>query len=267
DGAVPWGHDAGPATKRLGSLGPSALSSREERAGTVVDPIQLTSDIVNDTVSLALPGLLWATLFLVAWERAPFAESIGFGRRSFWLLLPGALFASFALFPIAPVSTDWVAVSFTGAVLPLLAIEGGVLFLLVLPATAGFSHAFAQTFATTNYIGNELAVAVLATAFCAVVGGLALASGDLLVRRVAFLVVLTSGVLVSTFVASSTIPGVGIAESFPFSLVPPVIAGWLAVLLAGRVLPNEEGYAIPTAFLASTFGVLLGADLLRQPPL
>ncbi|HKN07654.1 MAG TPA: RDD family protein [Thermoplasmata archaeon] len=257
----------------------------------MVDPIQLTSDIVNDTVSLALPGLLWATLFLVAWERAPFAESIGFGRRSFWLLLPGALFASFALFPIAPVSTDWVAVSFTGAVFPLLvgllafgraapprsrslprfllllAIEGGVLFLLVLPATAGFSHAFAQTFATTNYIGNELAVAVLATAFCAVVGGLALASGDLLVRRVAFLVVLTSGVLVSTFVASSTIPGVGIAESFPFYLVPPVIAGLLAVLLAGRVFPNEEGYAIPTAFLASTFGVLLGADLLRQPPL
>ncbi len=257
----------------------------------MVDPIQLMSDIVNDTVSLALPGLLWAALFLVAWERAPFAESIGFGRRSFWLLLPGALLASFALFPIAPVSTDWVAVSFAGAVFPLLvgllafgraapprsrslprfllllAIEGGVLFLLVLPATAGFSHAFAQTFATTNYIGNELAVGVVATAFCAVVGGLALASRDLLVRRVAFLIVLTSGVLVSTFVASSAIPGVGIAESFPFYLVPPVIAGLLAVLLAGRVFPNEEGYAIPTAFLASTFGVLLGADLLRQPPL
>ncbi len=257
----------------------------------MVDPIQLTSDIVNDTVSLALPGLLWAVLFLVAWEHAPFAESIGFGRRAFWLLLPGALLASFALLPIAPVSTDWVAVSFAGAVFPLLvgllafgraapprsrslsryllllAIEGGVLFLLVLSGTAGFSHSFAQAFGTTNYVGNELAVMVVATAYCAVVGGVALVSRDLLFRKVAFLVALTSGVLVGTFIASSAIPGVGIAESFPFYLVPPVMAGLIAVLLAGRVFPNEEGYAIPTAFLASTFGVLLGADLLRQPPL
>jgi hypothetical protein len=86
----------------------------------VVDLFQLTSDIVADTVSLALPGLLWVVLFLVAWERGPFAESIGFGRKSFWLLLPGAILATFGLLPIAPVSTDWVTVSFAGAIFPLL---------------------------------------------------------------------------------------------------------------------------------------------------
>jgi len=257
----------------------------------VVDPIQLTFDIVSNTVSLAVPGLLWATLFLLAWEHEPFAESIGFGRRSFWLLLPGALLGSFALLPFAPVSTDWVAVSFAGAIFPLLvgllafgrvapprsrsltryllllAVEGGLLFLLVLPATAGVSNAFAVLFGVSNYIGNEVAVFVGATVISAAVGGVALKSGDALSRRVAFLVTLTSAVLVLTFVAASAIPGVGIEEAFPIFLVPPVAAGLVAVALAGRVFPGEEAFAIPTAFLASTFGVLLGADLLRQPPL
>jgi len=257
----------------------------------VVDPIQLTSDIVANTISLALPGLLWVVLFLVAWEREPFAESIGFGRRSFWLLLPGAILATFGLLPIAPVSTDWVTVSFAGAIFPLLvgllafgraapprsrsltrllfllAVEGGLLFLVVLPVTAGLSHAVASPLGISDYIGNELVVAVGAAAFSALVGGIALASDDQLARRVAFLVALTSAVLVITFIASSAIPGVGITESFPIFLVPPVVAGLVAVLFAGRVFPNEEGFAIPTAFLGSTFGVLLGADLLRQPTL
>ncbi|MGA7649107.1 MAG: RDD family protein [Thermoplasmata archaeon] len=257
----------------------------------MIDLFQLTNDIVGNTISLALPGLLWAVLFLVAWEREPFAESIGFGRRSFWLLLPGALLATFGLLPIAPVSTDWVTVSFAGAIFPLLvgllafgrvapprsrslmrllallAVEGGLLFLLVLPMTAGVSHAVASPLGLSDYVGNELVVLVAAVAFSALVGGIALASDDPLGRRVAFLVALTSSVLVLTFVGSIAIPGVGITESFPFFLVPPVGAGLAAAVFAGRVFPKEEGFAIPTAFLGSTFGVLLGADLLRQPPL
>lgn len=257
----------------------------------MVDPVQLTSDILSDTVTLALPGLLWTALYLVGWEHAPFAESIGFGRRAFWLLLPGALLGSFAIFPIAPVSTDWVAVSFAGAIFPLLvgllafgrvasprsrslrlylvllAVESALLFVLVLPATAGVSAATATLFGVSNYIGNEVVVFFAAAAFSAVVGGVALASGDALVRRVAFLLALTSATLVLTFSGSSAVPGVGIEEQFPFFLVPPVIAGLVAVALANRVFPGEAGFAIPTAFLGSTFGVMLGADLLRQPPL
>jgi len=257
----------------------------------VVDSIQLASDIVDGTVSLALPGFLWAVLYLIAWEREPFAESIGFGRRAFWLLLPGALLGSFGLLPIAPVSSDWVAVSFAGALFPLfvgllafgraasprswslsrflllLAAEGGMLFLLVLPATAGWSRAVAGPLGVSTYIGNEVLVLAAAVLFSTIVGIAALSSGNPLGRKVAFLLVLTSAVMVPTFVASSAIPGVGIEESFPFFLVPPVAAGMIAALLAGRVFPGEEGFAIPTAFLGSTFGVLLGADLLRQPPL
>lgn len=257
----------------------------------MVDLSQLASDILANSVSLAGPGILWALLFLVAWEHEPFAESIGFGRRAFWLLLPGALLGSFGVLPIAPVSTDWVAVSFAGTLFPLfvgllafgrvapprsrslirylvlLAVEGGLLFLLVLPGTSGLSNALASSLGVAGSVGNELLVLLGATAFSAVVVGAALASGDPLSRRVAFLVALTSTVLVLTFFASSAIPGVGITESFPFFLVPPVAAGLIAVLLAGRVFPNEEGFALPTAFLGSTFGVLVGADLLRQPPL
>jgi len=257
----------------------------------VVDPLQLSSDIVVNTITLALPALLWVLLFLVAWEHAPFAESIGFGRRSFWLLLPGALFASYGLLPIAPVSTDWVAVSLAGALFPLLVgllafgraapprsrslsrylalltVEGAVLFLFVLPATSGISHDFASPLGLSDYVGNDLVILLGALVVTAVVGSAAIASGDALSRRVGFTFALSSGVLVGTFAASSAIPGVGITEGFPFFLVPPVVAGLVAALVAGRVFPNEEAFAIPSAFLGSTFGVLLGADLLRQPPL
>lgn len=263
----------------------------QERDNAVVDPIQLSGDIVAGTVSIALPGALWAALFLVAWEHESFGESIGFGRRSFWLLLPGALLGSFGLLPLGPVSTDWVAVSFAGALFPLLvgllafgrvapprsrslarylvllAFQGGILFVLVLPATRGLSPTLGMPLGLTDYVGNDLVVVLAATAFAIGVGGMAIASANALARRVAFLFALTSAVLVLTFIGAAAVPGVGITESFPFYLVPPVAAGFIAAALASRVFPGEEGFAIPTAFLGSTFGVLLGADLLRQPPL
>jgi len=257
----------------------------------VVDLLQLSGDILANTISVLFPAILWVLLFLIAWEHAPFAESIGFGRRAFWLLLPGALLATFGLLPIAPVSTDWVAVSFAGAVFPLLvgllafgraapprsrslslyllllAIEGGILFLFVLPSTAGISRAFATAAGVSTYVGNDLVVFVAATVITVIVGGISLARSDPVDRRVGFLFTITNAVLVSTFAASAAIPGVGITESFPVFLLPPVLVGLVAALLAERVFPNEGAFSIPTAFLGSTFGVLLGADLLRQPPL
>jgi len=70
----------------------------------VIDPGQLTFDILGNAISVALPGVLWAVLFLCAFEHAPFAESVGLGRRAFWLLLPGAIAATLADLPFVPIS-------------------------------------------------------------------------------------------------------------------------------------------------------------------
>jgi len=257
----------------------------------MVDPAQLVYDIAGNTVSLLVPAILWVVVFLVAWEHVPFAESIGFGRQAFWLLVPGALLSSFALVPFAPVSTDWVAVSLSGTIFPLLVgllafgraatprsrslplflglllVEGVALFVLVLPATSAWSKAMGSLFGVSEYVGNELLVTIVATVVTALVGGVALASQSPLARRVAFLFAISSGTLVATFATAAAVPGVGITEPFPFFLFPPILAGFAAAGFASRAFPKEEAFAIPTAFLGSTFGVLLGADLLRQPPL
>ena len=85
----------------------------------MVGPGLLSFNIASLAVSTAVPGVLWAVLFGLAWRRPAFAESLGLGRAVFWLLLPGALLASFAILPIAPVASDIIAVSFAGAVFPL----------------------------------------------------------------------------------------------------------------------------------------------------
>ncbi len=264
----------------------------------MVDPAQLTFDIVANTVSLLLPAGLWAVLFLLAWEHTPFAESIGFGRWAFWLLLPGSLFASFALFPIAPVSYDWVAVSFAGAIFPLLvgalafgraapprrrslsrflaflAIESALLLVLVLPvsqpivdalATGGISTSAAQILLVA--LATIVLSAVALGVFLRGTGGPAEEGAHDSSRVIGFTLALTGAVLASTFAASVAIPGVGIVEQFPWYLLPPIGAGLLAAALAGRIFPGREGFALPIAYFGSTFGVLLGADLLRQPPL
>jgi uncharacterized RDD family membrane protein YckC len=85
--------------------------------------------------------------------------------------------------------------------------------------------------------------------------------------RIGFLFALTLAVLVLTFAGSATIPNLGIVEQFPYFLLPPVAAGLACGLLAPKLFPGEEAFALPVAFFATTVGVLLGADLLRQPPL
>ncbi|MGP8078308.1 MAG: RDD family protein [Thermoplasmata archaeon] len=255
------------------------------------DPWQLGLDSASNVVSLALPGGLWALLFVLAWEHGPFAESLGLDRKAFWLLLPGALLSSYALLPIAPISHDWVAVSFGGALLPLtvgalalrriappagrslarflgwLGAEAGAALLVVLPISAPTVGRLGSALGLGAGGASVLLVALVGVA----VGGtsvlLARASPDPMYGRVAFLVGLSTGVLLLTFAGSSAIPGTGIVEEFPYFLVPPVAAGIVAGLLAPTAFPKEEGLALPGAFFATTVGVLLGADLLREPPL
>ena len=243
----------------------------------MIDPVELTNDIAGNAASLAMPALLWGLLYVLAWEHGPFASSIGFGRRTFWLLLPGALLASLALLPIAPVTNDWLTISLAGALFPMLvallafqrfappARESVVLYLALVGAmaAAALGIVLTVTSGTLQLAGVALTVIVVP----AVVGGVAFGSHRAVLGKVAVLLGLTSGVLLVTFAGSTAIPGVGIEELFPVYLLGPLAAGAVAALVAERVFPGVEGFALPAAFAAGTFGVLVGADVLRQPPL
>ncbi len=263
----------------------------ERRLRTLVDPAVLSFDIVAMATSVALPGIAWAILFFLAWKHPAFSESLGLGRREFWLLLPGAILASFALLPVAPVTNDVVAIGFAGALFPLavglltlerwappfgrsaarllvlLGIEGAVLLALVLPWSAPIASG-AGSALRVGTGGGEIVVVTLAAA-ALVAGALATldraheASG----RAVAAAFGLTSAVLVLTFAGARAIPGLGIVEEFPYFLLPPVLGGLAAAAVAPVLFPQCEGFALPLAFLTTGWGVTLGADLLRQPPL
>ncbi len=257
----------------------------------MVGSVPMALDIASYAVSVALPGVLWAVLFLLAWSRGPFAESVGLGRRVFWLLAPGALLTSFAFLPLAPVSYDWIAVGVSGALFPLLV--GGLalgryavpfgrslaaflgmvtamsaaLVVIVLPSSASLLSRLGAGLHVAPGGAELLLVAVVAIAFAGAVAAFAVRSPGTVTPALALLFGLVALVLILTFGGSTAIPGVGISETFPYYLVPPILAGFIAGIAAPRVFPNAEGFALPVAFFASTFGVLLGADLLREPPL
>ncbi|HLM92166.1 MAG TPA: RDD family protein [Thermoplasmata archaeon] len=243
----------------------------------MIDPGQLTYDILGNAISVVMPGVLWAVLFLCAFEHGPFAESVGLGRRAFWLLLPGAIAATLADLPFLPISNDVLGISLGGALFPLLvavlaftplappARRSATVFLGVYGGVAAVALAIVVRFpdAIPSSIG-VLVVAALAPVALFVVGR---SRGDGLVERVAGLLAVTDGVLFLTFLFSSANPGVGISEGFPQYLIPPIGAGVVFGLAAPQLWPRQEGLALPAAFLAGTFGVLVGADVLREPPL
>lgn len=257
----------------------------------MVDLGLLTLDTSAIVVALLLPGAAWALLFYLAWERPRFAESVGLGRRAFWLLLPGALLASYAILPLAPISIDWIAIDLSGALFPLLVgafalaryapplrrSAPALLLALVGEAAVLLAIAWPSVLPAWSRLGGsvglagetvvDLAVATAAATAVAVVFVASRRPAPVVDRPVALLVGLASGALVLTFVGSSAIPGVGIEESFPYYLCPPILLGVVAGVVAPLAFPRTEGFALPAAYLAATVGVLLGADLLRQPPL
>jgi len=242
----------------------------------VIDPGQLTSDIVGNAVSLALPGLLWAAVFLLAFEHGSFASSIGLGRRTFWLLLPGAIASTFGNLPILPVGNDIVGIGLAGGLFPILV--GLLTFERYAPPARRSLRLYLAGFVSLALAGlvvvllvsrpweQDVGVLAVLASVPVVVGALGPA-GDTVWNRVAFLLALTSGVVALTFLFSSAIPGVGITEAFPQYLLPPVGVGVVAALAAPWVFRGQEALALPAAFVSGTFGVLVGADVLRQPPL
>jgi uncharacterized RDD family membrane protein YckC len=278
--------EGGSPTKRLGSAGPS----RGRRAGArsnVIDPGALTYDIAGNAIGVMLPGLLWAALFLLAFEHGPFASSIGLGRRAFWLLLPGALAALLADLPLFPYTNDWLGISLAGALFPILVaalafrvyappaarslrtyfLSLGILTAVLLTLVVTLPPYLAPSGSVIDTLGVDLVVLGLSALVPLAIGIVGATRHDELLQRVGFLLGLTGVVLVLTFVFSAASPGLGISEAFPMYLLGPILAGVFAVLLAPRFLRGSEGLALPAAFVASTLGVLVGADVLRQPPL
>lgn len=247
----------------------------------MLDPLQLGFDVSGTILAYALTPLLWLFLALFAWEQGPFAESVGFGKLTFWLLVPGSVLAFLAELTFAQAGPDLLAVNLGGGLFPLLI--AGALFARIAPPLRRsltffglcFSAETAVALVTVVYVSGatvqDLAVTAIAVGFSLgafllaprALGGAPSAIGS----RVGGLVALTSGVMVLTFLASFTVPGAGIEELFPIYLLTPLLAGFVAVLIARPLFVGHEALALPMAYSATTFGVLVGADVLRQPPL
>ncbi len=245
----------------------------------MIDPAQLAFDTVGNALSVALPGLLWAALFLVAFEHGPAAESVGFGRRTFWLLLPAAVAVSLADLAFVPIANDLLGISLGGAIFPIV-VALLAFHPLVAPGSArraaavylvGFGAIAAGglgvVLAVPAPLPGALGVTAIAAAVPAAVYAVGAARADGPLRRIGALLGLTAGVLVLTFLFTSAVPNLGITEAFPQYLLPPIAAGLVAAIVAPLRLRGSEALALPAAYLAATFGVLGGADILRQPPL
>lgn len=270
----------------------------------MVDPMQLFADVTQDVALLALPPLLWLFLYLWAWQGGPESRIAGFGRRTFWLLLPGALVGSLANLPFFTWDASVLAVNIGGALIPLglslylsarwigvrpvvrsvtaLAVVVTLFFGLdLLPVAPGRSGLARFAFGGFPYppfsvpalpavpvAYGLVAFAGLATAALLLVGegGGAPLAGGRGSRGLVFLILAVVGVLL-TFATTQAVAGVGILSTFPFYLLAPVLIGAVAVAVARPWLDLPPLAGIPLGYGAATLGVTLGADLLRQPPL
>ena len=246
----------------------------------MVDPFHLASDIVETTVYLATPPLLWLFLFLFAWEDEPRARAAGFGRRTFWLLVPGGLLGLFADLPIFGWNGDVLAVNLAGGLIPVVlsmllivrripdAERFTVLFLVSFIAVSG--SLLVALFLPLSSLQLDLVYLLIAALGPSIVYGVGLArpaEDRLTFRRASAFLALASGVLIATFFTTATLPGLGIVSAFPWYLVAPLAAGAVIGALARPVFRLPGILALPIAYASTTFGVLVGADLLREPPL
>jgi uncharacterized RDD family membrane protein YckC len=243
----------------------------------VIDPLELTTDIAAAVATLALPAVLWALLYQLGWEHGAFAESIGFGRRTFWLLVAGGFLGAIVLLPLTPISNDWLAISYSGALFPLLVVGFGLAAISpparrTMPPFVGLVVLEAAVLlGVVLLVPGAIASLAVLLAIAAVVPAAALALSRVVPQRLppstGAMLALCSAMLAATFVASSAVPGVGIEETFPVYLAGPFVVGLVAALAARAYLPGREGLALAAAYVAGTLGVLVGADVLRQPPL
>lgn len=269
----------------------------------MVDLGQLAFDVTGTASAVLLPWAIWLLLFLWAWERPEEARRAGFGRRTFWLLLPVAALGSLANTPLLDWSGSVLAMNAGGALLPLIlsavllyhAVPGdgrrlvggyfltaaglsGALFLgLFLPIGAlslgpGAPPALRWWFTPSvdggaaNWVLLAIVVAwPLLIALGSIVGRTADArSVD---RPLVGLNALTGFGILLTFYTSQSVPNEGIISTYPAYLAAPILIGLLGVAITVPLLRLRLGAGIPIAYATSTVGVVVGADVLREPPL
>lgn len=247
----------------------------------------IASDVVQNVAFLATPPLLWLFLYLFAWESTALARASGFTRLTFWLLLPGSLLGTIANLPFVPIGGDVLAINIGGGLVPLVltayllhryfdesrsalarfaalfALESGAALALVLLMPSASVSLGGSGSGTVPW--STVGVAIVAAGVP--VAARLTAGSEASLRRVAFVLALSSLCLFITFLTTSAVPGLGIESSFPGYLLAPMLVGGLAVGLARSAAGRAPASGLSSGYGAATLGVLVGADLLRQPPL
>jgi len=244
----------------------------------MVDPWVLFNDVVATIGTWILTPVLWIGLFLWAWSRPAQARESGFGRMTFWLLLPGAFLSSLADAPFFPWAGNVLAINLGGALIPILvavvllrrelgtpgwtltgmvllfvALETAIQFVIVLVTASPWTEAFVA------------GTAALIAAFAILVFSSWMPRPSAL--RAATFVGLVSTAIPLTFLTSQAVPGQGIVSAFPFYLIGPVLVGMVGVWLAAAVWHAPVYRGLSAGYGGAILGTLIGADVLRQPPL
>jgi uncharacterized RDD family membrane protein YckC/uncharacterized membrane protein len=238
----------------------------------MIHPGLITTNIVEEVAFLAATPLLWLFLYLFAWVDKDRARAAGFGRMTFWLLVGGGVLGLLGELPILPIGQYILGINIAGGVIPL------VLSGLFVARLAPNGAPSARTFLVL--LSVETAVALLASIFVPSLSWFVVLDAAVAVALlgIAFLrdtapgkvfastLALVSGTIVITFLATQSEPGFGITSQFPFYLLAPIGVGVAAVAVAER-LHLDAMAGLPLAYASATIGVLIGADVLRQPPL
>jgi uncharacterized RDD family membrane protein YckC len=238
----------------------------------MIHPGLVTTNIVEEVAFLAATPLLWLFLYLFAWVDKDRARAAGFGRMTFWLLVGGGVLGLLGELPILPIGQYILGINIAGGVIPL--VLSGLFLARLAPDGAPSARTFLVLLAVETAVSLLASIfvpslswfVVLDAAVAVALLGIAVLKDTAPGKVFASTLALVSGTIVITFLATQSEPGFGITSQFPFYLLAPIGVGVVAVALAER-LHLESMAGLPLAYASATIGVLIGADVLRQPPL
>jgi uncharacterized RDD family membrane protein YckC/uncharacterized membrane protein len=238
----------------------------------MIHPGLVTTNIVEEVAFLAATPLLWLFLYLFAWVDKDRARAAGFGRMTFWLLVGGGVLGLLGELPILPIGQYILGINIAGGVIPL--VLSGLFLARLAPDGAPSARTFLVLLAVETAVSLLASIfvpslswfVVLDAAVAVALLGIAVLRDTAPGKVFASTLALVSGTIVITFLATQSEPGFGITSQFPFYLLAPIGVGVVAVALAER-LHLDAMAGLPLAYASATIGVLIGADVLRQPPL